>query len=128
VSDFENQMKTEEMDEFELALQRALQRVDAPETLLKFLTAAAEVKRESVLPWKQRKNRFAFYVPRMQMWMGGALAAVLVAGAFTGARVHQEHVKQAQATQQFEQATQITDRALDHAREKMRKAGVDLDQ
>jgi len=121
----------DDMTDFEKQLSKALQRVDAPETLAKFLIAATEVKSESVLPWKQRKHKFAFYVPRMQMWMGGALAAVLVMGAFVGERVHREQEREfqtQQATQQFEQATQITDRALEHAREAMKRAGVNPDQ
>ena len=128
----------EAADLFEAKLRKALERVDAPPTLRAFLETAIEAQEH------QRKTGKLWFAPKrggkllvlpkpwrwvMSPWAGGAVAALLVAGVFaTGVRVHEEHVKQAQATQQFEQATQITDRALEHAREKLRKAGVNLEQ
>jgi hypothetical protein len=125
-------------DPLEAKLRKALERVDAPPTLRVFLETAIEAQEH-----QRRTGKWWFtpsrggkllVLPQSWRWMtspwaGGAVAALLVAGVFvTGQRVHQEHERQAQATQQFEQATQITDRALEHAREKMRKAGVDIDQ
>jgi len=128
----------EEFDAFEQELRKALERVDAPPTLRAFLETAIEAeehrKRTSNLWFTPKRGGKLLVLPKPWRWMaspwaGGAVAALLVAGVFvTGAHVHEERVKQAQATQQFEQATQITDRALEHAREKMRKAGVDLNQ
>jgi hypothetical protein len=127
-----------EMDPFEAKLRKALERVDAPPTLIKFLETAIEAeehqKRTGKLWFRPKRGGFLLVMPKpwrwmMSPWAGGAVAALLVAGVFlTGEHVHQVHVKQAEATQQFEQATQITDRALERAREKMRKAGVNLDQ
>ena len=129
MSDFENEnMQTsEEMDDFELALKRAMQRVDAPETLMKFLTAATEVKRERVLPWRERKHRWAFFVPKAQAWMGGALAAVLALGMY-GAQVLHQRREQAKADQQFGVAMQATDHALAQTREQLQRAGLKLDE
>lgn len=127
MSEFENEsMKTvEEMDEFELVLKRAMQRVDAPETLMKFLTAATEGKQERVLPWRERKHRWTFYVPKAQAWMGGALAAVLALGVFGAQQLH-ERREQAKADQQFAVAVQVTDHALAQTREQLQRAGLKL--
>ena len=128
----------EAVDPLEAKLRKALERVDAPPALRQFLETAIEAqehqKRTGKLWFRPKRGGLVMVVPKpwrwaMGPWAGGAVAALLVAGVFvTGERMHQEHVKQAQATQQFEQATQITDRALERAREKLRKAGVDLSQ
>jgi negative regulator of sigma E activity len=119
---------SEEMDDFEQKLSKALQRVDAPPNLVKFLTLAAEAEAEKNKPWRERKHRWVFVMPRMPVWAGSALAAVLVVGAFVGGHIHVRHQREAVARQQFETATQITNRALEHAREQVERAGVSLDQ
>ncbi len=120
---------SDEMNDFEKQMAKALQRLEAPENFAQRVMQRAEAG--SFAACAQARKGWSLPASwrwMMSPWAGGALAALLVAGVFvTGARMHQEHAKQAQATQQFEQATQITDRALEHAREKMRKAGVDLD-
>jgi hypothetical protein len=117
------------MDAFELALQRAMARVDAPEGLLEFLMRATEVKRESVLPWRQRKHRFAWYLPRQQAWMGGALAALLTIGVFTASQVHERRDRaRDRATEQFVESQHITEQAMAQTREQLRRAGIELDQ
>jgi hypothetical protein len=133
----------EQIDPLEAKLRKALERVDAPPTLRLFLEtaiAAQKHQRRTGKWWFTPKQGGKLLVlPKPWRWMaspwaGGAVAALLVAGVFvTGEQVRirherQEHERQAQATQQFEMATQITDRALEHAREKLRKAGVNLDQ
>ena len=128
----------EAVDPFEAKLRSALERVDAPPTLRVFLETAIEAqehqKRTGKLWFRPKRGGLLLVMPKPWRWMvspwaGGAVAALLVAGVFlTGEHVHQVHVKQAEATQQFEQATQITDRALERARERLRKAGVDLNQ
>ena len=119
-----------EMTDFEKQVAKALQRVDAPEDFAERVMQRAEA--DSFVVSARVPRAWAVLGSwrwMMSPWAGGAVAVLLVAAVFaTGARVHEEHVRQAQATQQFEQATQITDRALEHAREKLRKAGVDLDQ
>lgn len=134
----EMRQNEEVIDPLEAQLRKALERVDAPPTLIQFLETAIEAqehqKRTGKLWFRPKRGGLLLTMPQswrwmMSPWAGGAVAALLVAGVFlTGAHVHQEHVKQAQATQQFEQATQITDRALERAREKMKRAGVNLDQ
>jgi hypothetical protein len=128
----------EGIDPLEAQLRKALERVDAPPTLIKFLETAIEAQehqqRTGKLWFTPKRGGKLLVMPQswrwmMNPWAGGTVATLLVAGVFvTGEHVHQEHVKQAQATQQFEQATQITDRALERAREKMKRAGVNLDQ
>ena len=125
-------------DPLEAKLRKALERVDAPPTLRVFLETAIEAqehqKRTGKLWFRPKRGGLLLVMPKPWRWMvspwaGGAVAALLVAGVFvTGEHVHRVHEQQAQATQQFEQATQITDRALERARERLRKAGVDLNQ
>ena len=128
----------EAVDPFEAKLRKALERVDAPPTLRVFLETAIEAqerqKRTGKLWFRPKRGGLLLVMPKpwrwmMSPWAGGAVAALLVAGVFgTGLHVHHVHERQAEATQQFEQATQITDRALERARERLRKAGVDLNQ
>jgi enamine deaminase RidA (YjgF/YER057c/UK114 family) len=130
--------ENEAIEKLEAQLRKALERVDAPPTLIKFLETAIEAqehqKRTGKLWFRPERGGLLLVMPKpwrwmMSPWAGGMVAAMLVAGVFgTGLHVHRVHERQAEATQQFEQATQITDRALERAREKMRKAGVNLDQ
>ena len=125
-------MSTEEQNinrEFEERLRKAMQRVDAPATMLKFLEAAAEVQAERLLPRRERKHRWASFVPRVQFagWMTGALAAVLAIGVFVGGEAYKRHERSVEATRQFETATRITDQALAKTREQLQQAGVPLD-
>jgi hypothetical protein len=117
------------MDEFEVQLKRAMQRVDARvETVAKFMAIAAEVHEERVLPWKQRKNRWAFVLPKPQVWAMGAIAAVLAVGVFVGEQAHlrTEARKEAEVRQQFDAAMRVTDHALDQTRAKLERAGFTL--
>ena len=123
-------MSEMEQNEFERALTRAMARVNPPETLAKFLMKAAEVEAESRLPRRERKNKWAWFVPQRTAygWMGGALAAVLVVGVFGVEQVHVRHEREqaAQATQQFETAMRVTDHALDQTRAQLQRAGIRL--
>jgi hypothetical protein len=60
--------------------------------------------------------------------MAFATAALVLLGVVGGERVHERHVREAEATQQFETATRITDQALEHARQQLARAGVSLEQ
>ena len=127
--------RPEEMDrnvtEQESALERqlivALQRVDAPAGFADRVMARAldsgprvPVARGKVLAW-----------PVMRAWVGGAVAAALVAGLFateTAVEHHRARERRVQqATAQFETAERITDRALEQARRQIQQAGVPLD-
>jgi len=121
-------MSTEQ--DFEERLRLAMRRVDAPETMAKFLQAAAEVQAERMLPRKERKHKWAFYLARPQFagWVTGAVAAVLAIGVFAGEQAYRRHEQRVIATRQFETANRITDQALEQTRQQLARAGVSLDQ
>jgi hypothetical protein len=115
------------MNEFEKKLTEAMRRVDAPWTLAESVMVAVKAE-------EQRKTRVfpkAWSFAPVRAWFapaGFALAALLLVGVVTGERMHQRHEREAVATQEFEQATRITDQALEHTREQLAKAGVSLEQ
>ena len=123
---------------FERELKQAFVRVDAPETLAKFLAVAAEAEAARQASGKKvlgfRPNSAGktspgiLVMPRAQSWMGGAIAAVLVLGTLGSVEaIHLENRhRQDQATREFAQAEQIRDRALEHAREQVERAGISL--
>jgi len=131
---------SDEMTDFEKQLSKALERVDAPGNFVERVMQRAGTESFATTSHVRKSGHGApkwLDVLRAWHWMaspwaGGAVAALLVAGVFlTGEHVHREHERQVQvqqATQQFETATQITDRALAHAREAMKRAGVDAEQ
>jgi len=106
-------------DEFDEELARMLPRVDAPLGFAAKVVAAAEPPKKARL--------FAF--PRVPVWATGAIAAGVIVGALAVGDVHLKHEQQrAEAQREFETATQITDRVLEHTREQMAKAGVSLEE
>lgn len=109
--------------EFELHLAQALRRVEAPEGF------AARVMERAAAPAVAKK--VVLMRPRLhgQMWVGGAIAAMLAVGAFVGEQVHVRHQREeaALATRQFEAATRIEDKVLEQTRERLARAGVSLD-
>ena len=122
----------EPMDEFEQTLQRAMQRVNAPETLAKFLATAVEAeehRRRSGSGWfRPSRGGRVYALPRPRRWVAGALAAALLLAAL-GARewrLHQQRV--AVADEQFTAAVRVTDQALEQTREQLRQAGLNLGQ
>ncbi len=122
----------EAMDEFEQSLQRALQRVDAPETLAKSVAAAVEAEEElrrGGSGWFRPSRGGLVYVLRKpRRWAVGALAAALLLGTLGVRewRLRQERV--ALADEQFTAAVRVTDHALQQTREQLRQAGVNLGQ
>jgi hypothetical protein len=116
---------------FEQELRTAMGRVNAPETLERFLMIAAEAETARTASGKavvQHGRILAFRKP--PVWFGAAVAAALVVSVFTGEglRLHREHIRAAEADRQFEQSEEITQHALDHAREQLQRAGISLDQ
>jgi hypothetical protein len=115
------------MSEFERELTKAMRHVDAPWTLAESVMAAVKAE-------EQRKTRLfprGWSFSKAQAWFapaGFALAALLLVGVVIGERVHERHKREVTATQQFEQATRITDQALEHTREQLAKAGVSMEQ
>ncbi len=120
------------MSEFEKQLSKALRSVDAPETLVEsvMLQVDAESIAAPTYVSKARHGAPSWWVmPRA--WFGAAVfatASLLLVGVVGGERLHQRHMREAEATQQFETATRITDQALEHAREQLARAGVSLEQ
>jgi hypothetical protein len=122
-------------DEFELALTRAMRRVEVrTETSAKFLAiaaeAAAERKRTGKLVYRPRPNSLRggllVMLPRPKIWLSGAIAAALVAGVFVAQDVHQRHEREV-ANRQFALSMQIEERAMEHTRQQLQKAGVPLE-
>lgn len=60
-----------------------------------------------------------------RVW-AGAIAAVLIVGAFAGEQTHLRHERERaeQAQRQFDAAMRITDQTLEHVREQLQQAGV----
>lgn len=133
-----DQHELDPQNAFEKELRQAMQRVNAPETLERFLMIAAEAEAER----ERRSRRVLWFKPRTELgkrggvlafaqpqaWVGGAIAAVLVLGTMGSVEaIHLQNVRrQHEATRQFAQSEQIRDRALEHAREQMERAGVSL--
>jgi hypothetical protein len=115
------------LDPFEQQLKRSFGHVNAPENMMQFLLLAAEAEKRCQSKAPRLGKIFAF--PKSPMWLGGAIAAVLVMGTLLGGEhVHRLHQREALAEKQFDTATQITDRTLEHVRQQMQRAGVQLDQ
>ena len=130
----------EQEQEFEAMLARALRRVDAPEGFAARVTALAEAEERTKraaasLATNGAANGAADKARWWQMsswgWkpVWGAAAAILVAGVLGGHEVHERRMEQerVQASRHFDASVQITDRALEHAREQLKQRGVELD-
>ena len=125
--EFENEMNELELESaeferarFEAELTLAMQHVDAPAGFAdRVLAKAAEAE--------PRRAKILMMPRRVQAWAGGAIAAVLLAGAFGIQQQHERRQRAeeaARAQQQYEQALQITGETLDHVRMQLQQAGV----
>jgi hypothetical protein len=126
VNQFEDSLKEFEHDEFEQGLSAAMRRVDAPEGFAERTLAQAIAARiESSTPKRAKVLTMARHT---RQWVGGAIAAALVVGAFTGEETHLRHQREqvALAQQQFEIAMRITDQTLEHVRQQLQQAGVGM--
>ena len=119
----ETRLEGPETDGFELQLTRAMRRVEAPEGF------AASVMERAAAPAVLSKVVVMRPRLRVQMWVGGAIAAMLVVGVFGSEEVHVRHQREeaAVATRQFEAAMRIEDQTLQRTRERLARAGVPLD-
>jgi hypothetical protein len=106
----------ESFAEFEQQLTQALRRVDAPKGFAERTMTRAQVADEA-------PGKVLMMPSRIRLWTSGAIAAALVAGVFVADQMHVRHQREV-AQQQFEAGMRITDRALDHARERLEHAGV----
>jgi hypothetical protein len=110
-----------EREQFEQDLTRALRRVDAPEGFADRVMARAREQ--------QRPPARVFVMQRRQQaWLGGAIAAALLLGVFGAEQIEQRQQRERamMAQQQFEAGIRITDDALDHARDQLERAGVEV--
>lgn len=115
----EEPMKNLEEQKFEEELTRMIRRVDPPAGFADRTIARAVAS--SKIPAKVIVMR-----QRPRPWFSGAIAAALLLGLFFAERVHvrREREQAAQAQSQFEAGIRITDRALEHTRQQLRRAGV----
>ena len=122
----EQEMDGRKVDGFEAQLMEALQRVDAPEGFAERVMrqAYADPTHDDKTVMNGAPRTLVMRRPRA--WVGGAIAAVLVLGAFGAERVHVRRERAALATQQFEAAVLVTDQALQQTREQLAKAGLRL--
>jgi len=117
----------EVQDEFERELGQRMRRVDPPEGFMERLLERAE----SEVPVKSGRSK-VLTMPRrpvFRAWVGGAIAAMLVAGV-TGEEMYRraQQRKAEAARQQFETAMQATDHAFDHTRASLQRAGLTLSE
>ena len=114
---------TEDFADLERQLRQALRPVDPPagfadRVIARTRTdAAAQPKRARILMFPALRSR---------VWIGSAVAAMLLVGV-AGEQAHQrmeQRRKAEEAQKQFETALKVTDRALDHARQQLQRAGI----
>lgn len=132
-----NAMQDEHTWTGESALERdltaALRHVDSPrgfaDRVVERALAGQQVSAPIPAPEPRRAKVLAW--PALRPWIGGAVAAALVAGLFATETAVQHRRAQerrvSQATAQFETTERITDRALEQARRHIAQAGVPLD-
>jgi hypothetical protein len=66
-----------------------------------------------------------FSALRSRVWVGSAIAAMLLVGVATEETHRMEQRRKAEEAQkQFEMALQVTDRALEHARQQLKHVGI----
>ena len=116
----------ESMEEFaglERELRQALRPVDPPAGFADRVIArahdeaAAQPKRARILMFPQLRSR---------IWVPSAIAAMLLVGV-VGEQAHErmeQRRKAEEAQRQFETALQVTDRALEHTRQQLQRAGI----
>jgi hypothetical protein len=111
-------LNTEREREFAQELARSLRRVDAP---VGFADRTLGRIHSPVRP-KVVEMRRAW------RWAGGAIAASVLLGAVFAEEIQLRHRKERTelAQQQFEAGLRITDRTLEHARQQLQQAGIQI--
>lgn len=106
--------------QFEERLRRAMQRMEAPAGFAETVLQRARVEDAP------RRGSLLLMPVRTRAWLSGALAAGMLGGAFWAGAVHvrRERERAEMAQRKFEDGIRITDRALDHARQQLRRSGV----
>lgn len=114
---------TEDFTLLEHDLRQALRPVAPPAGFADRVIARA---RSEVAAQPKRARILMFPTTRSRVWIGSAIAAMLLVGV-AGEQAHErmeQRRKAAEAQKQFETALQVTDRALDHARHQLQRAGI----
>lgn len=123
MNEFENFENAEfERARFEAELTLAMRHVDPP-------AGFADRVMAKVAGPELRRAKILMMPRRVQTWVGGAVAAVLMVGAVGIQQQHERRERAeeaARAQQQYEQALQITGETLDHVRAQLQQAGVPL--
>lgn len=105
------------------AIERELRRTFAP------VDPPAGFADRVVIRSRQAASARVYAFPARRVWVGSAIAAMLLAGV-AGRQVHrlQQRHKAEEAQRQFELALQVTGHALQHARYQLQRAGVSLEE
>jgi hypothetical protein len=108
----------ESFAELEEYLTHALRRVNVPQGFADRVMARAR-------PTPARA-KVLMMPTRLRVWTSGAIAAALLTGVFVGDKVHMRRQRERaeEAQRQFEAGMRITDAALEHTRQQLRRAGV----
>ena len=111
--------------EFEQQLTHALRHVDAPAGFADRILARAESSAEASAP---ARAKVVTMPSRSRLWASGALAATLLVAAVVTQQTHERRQRQQAelAQQQFDAAIRITDQTLEHVREQLQQAGVQI--
>jgi hypothetical protein len=115
------------LTKFEQELTQAMRAVDPPAGFAERTMARAQAQ-------EQPPARVLRMPSRSRFWMNsGAIAAMVLAGAFFGEQTHLRHERERaemaqrqteQAQRQFETAMQITDQTLEQVQLQLQQAGV----
>lgn len=115
----ESTQSGESFAELEQYLTQALRRVDPPDGF-------AERTLTRIQSFAPVRAKVVMMPPRGRLWASGAIAAALLAGIFFSEQtyVRHQHEQAELAQQQFDAGIRITDKALEHTREQLERAGV----
>ena len=115
----------ESSPEFDLELTRALRHVDPPSGFADRVMARAQAPIEPQVP---ARAKVVTMPSRPRLWASGALAATLAVAAVLTQQTHERHERERAevAQQQFDAAMRITDQTLEHVRQQLQQAGVQI--
>jgi len=108
------------LTKFEQELTQAMRAVDPPAGFAERTMARAQAQ-------EQPRARVLHMPSRGRFWMnGGAIAAMVLAGAFFGEQTHVRHERERAelAQRQFETAISITDQTLEQVHLQLQQEGV----
>ena len=117
------QESIEDFADLERELRHVLRPVDPPAGFADRIIARTHT---GTVAHPKRARILMFPTMRSRVWIGSAVAAMLLVGV-AGEQAHQrleQRRKAEEAQKQFETALQVTDRALDHARQQLQRAGI----